>query len=173
MYWYEFPAWWRRQIALRARGFCPDWAKPIDDVFRHALRAKIRKSGLILIAAGAWETTGALADDFQRAGYATVWQPSNHSRTTLGGVAAGVWDGGQLDEREADDLTTFSRRLGRQRAPVITLLDFPRRDRADRAMEAGAAAVLGKPWSNAALIETIEGLIERRSVQREHRKRAA
>ncbi|MGH9818364.1 MAG: hypothetical protein ACRD6I_20055, partial [Candidatus Acidiferrales bacterium] len=27
LYWYEFPAWWRRQLAVRAAGRCPDWAR--------------------------------------------------------------------------------------------------------------------------------------------------
>ena len=27
-YWYDFPNWWRRQLALRAAGRCPDWARP-------------------------------------------------------------------------------------------------------------------------------------------------
>src|SRR5262245_6670790 len=28
LYWYEFPAWWRRQLALRAKGCCPEWSRP-------------------------------------------------------------------------------------------------------------------------------------------------
>src|SRR4051812_25178310 len=27
LYWYEFPAWWRRQLQLRAANRCPDWAR--------------------------------------------------------------------------------------------------------------------------------------------------
>jgi hypothetical protein len=27
LYWYEFPVWWRRQLALRAADRCPEWAR--------------------------------------------------------------------------------------------------------------------------------------------------
>ena len=49
----------------------------------------------------------------------------------------------------------FVRDLARSNAPVVALLDFPRRDRCEVARRAGAAAVLGKPWLNADLIATI------------------
>src|SRR5262245_3805722 len=28
LYWYQFAVWWQRQLALRAAGDCPDWARP-------------------------------------------------------------------------------------------------------------------------------------------------
>ena len=42
----------------------------------------------------------------------------------------------------------------------MVLLDFPRRDRVDWALEAGAAAVLGKPGLNADLVTTLETITE-------------
>jgi hypothetical protein len=27
LYWYEFASWWRRQVALRTAGRCPEWAR--------------------------------------------------------------------------------------------------------------------------------------------------
>ena len=38
LYWYEFAPWWRRQLALRAAGHCPDWARP-DAVGGHSQSA--------------------------------------------------------------------------------------------------------------------------------------
>jgi AmiR/NasT family two-component response regulator len=61
-----------------------------------------------------------------------------------------------LDERESHDLAAFCRRLDRYHTPVIAILDFPRRDRVQRALECGAAAVLGKPWRAEDLLGTIE-----------------
>jgi AmiR/NasT family two-component response regulator len=60
-----------------------------------------------------------------------------------------------LDEHEADDLAAFCRSLTRDRAPVVALLDFPRRERVEIALAAGAAAVLGKPWLNIDLVAAV------------------
>jgi AmiR/NasT family two-component response regulator len=76
------------------------------------------------------------------------------------GVAAGIWDGSQLDVREAHDLAKFCGRLARESAPVIALLDFPRRDRCEIARQAGAVVVLGKPWNNADLMTSLDVVIQ-------------
>src|SRR5215212_7655830 len=34
LYWYEFPAWWRRQLQLRVANRCPDWARPATQLVR-------------------------------------------------------------------------------------------------------------------------------------------
>src|SRR5262245_28822602 len=41
LYWYDFPAWWRRQMRLRAEGRCPDWAK-VPDFGLPAAAGKLR-----------------------------------------------------------------------------------------------------------------------------------
>jgi AmiR/NasT family two-component response regulator len=74
------------------------------------------------------------------------------------GALAGIWDGRQLSESEAHDLTAFCTQMSHDGASVITLLDFPRRDRADYAYEIGAAAVVGKPWFNADLVATLKAI---------------
>jgi AmiR/NasT family two-component response regulator len=58
--------------------------------------------------------------------------------------------------------------MARDGAAVVVLLDFPRRDRVDRAFKAGAAAVLGKPYLNSDLIATLEAI-----AASSHRARAA
>jgi AmiR/NasT family two-component response regulator len=72
------------------------------------------------------------------------------------GVSAGIGDGAQLSDHEAADLAHFCQQMAHHGAPVIALLDFPRRDRMDLARQLGAAAVLGKPWLNAALVSMLE-----------------
>jgi hypothetical protein len=170
LYWYEFPAWWRRQMALRAAGLCPDWARPRESRFRisdFGFRIAAKPSrGLIAICAGYRETADIFAEVLRRAGHATVWQPPGRSVMAVRGAVAGIWDGGQLNDRESDDLSAFCRRLASDNAPVIALLDFPRRDRADHALEIGAAAVLGKPWLNVDVIAMLHATIDRPNVAR-------
>jgi len=181
LYWYEFPAWWRRQLALRASGRCPDWARPgeweigsrIADY--RSIASAIRNSpstsrdlpsGVIVLSVPTRDTREALSDILCEAGFATVWQRNGQPECDVHGAAAGIWDGGQLDEREADGLAIFCRKLSRDAAPVIALLDFPRRDRVQRARELGAAAVLGKPWRNEALLATLQTVMTSERVER-------
>jgi hypothetical protein len=117
------------------------------------------RSGVIILRTVQRDSAETLSDILHCAHYATVWQPLGQRRTLIRGVAAGIWDGGQLSDAEAGDLRTFCNQMARDAAPVLALLDFPRRDRVDHALEIGAAAVLGKPWLNADLMTTLDTLI--------------
>jgi AmiR/NasT family two-component response regulator len=75
-------------------------------------------------------------------------------------IIAGIWEGRQLDAHECARLKQFCGELAARNAPVVAVLDFPRLDRCAQAYELGAAAVVGKPWDNASLLETL-----RRAVQ--------
>jgi DNA-binding response OmpR family regulator len=97
-----------------------------------------------------------LGDAFQQAGYASVWQRRGSADCVVRGATAGIWDGVQLDNREADDLADFCRALSSDAVPVIAMLDFPRRYSVDRALQIGAKSVLGKPWQHEGLIATIQ-----------------
>lgn len=169
-HWYEFPSWWRRQLASRAAGRCPDWARPGDLRFRICdvgyRNMLSRNAGLVVVRAAGRETADVLSDLLMREGYATAWQPIGRSLTPIHGAIAGVWEGGQLSDREADDLSAFCRKLANDGAPVVALLDFPRRDCVDRAREIGAAAVLGKPWLNINLIATLHAIVEQPKLAR-------
>jgi hypothetical protein len=166
-YWYEFPAWWRRQIAMRNAGRCPDWARPINFLPRVAVPGHPRATpSLLVLHATGRESADALADALEQAGYSTVWQPPNRPRPLVRGAVAGIWEGAQLSEREATDLGQFCQQMARDGAPVIALLDFPRRDRVDHALQLGAAAVLGKPWLKSALTMTLENIMSETHVAR-------
>jgi hypothetical protein len=168
LYWYEFPAWWQRQLDLRSAGRCPDWARPDAHRFSTAAchtgpgttRFAARGRDLIALRASHHDTTSILADILHRAGYATVEQSFARKAAQTRGAAAGIWDGGQLSDHETNDLAQFCRRLAIEGAPVVALLDFPRRDRVDLALQLGAAAVLGKPWINVEVIGTLQAVIE-------------
>jgi hypothetical protein len=111
-----------------------------------------------VLSAAVRETAEALSDALQQAGYAALWQPPGRPAPFVRGALAGIWDGGQLNDREEENFAAFCRGLSRDAVPVIALLDFPRRDRCERARELGAAAVLGKPWLNVELVATIESI---------------
>jgi hypothetical protein len=166
-YWYEFPAWWRQQLALRNAGLCPDWSRPTSETLRSSAISNPqstihnRRPGIILLSAANRYIADALADVLHHAGYATIWYPPGRPMLVVRGAIAGIWDGGQLDDREANHLAAFCHTLARDAAPVVALLDFPRCDRYEVAQQCGAAALLGKPWINADLIATIEAIANR------------
>ena len=158
LYWYEFPAWWRRQMRLRAEGRCPDWARVADFGLRSDTGRSQLRAGVIVVRATFRTTADVLSDVFRRAGYAIVWQARGRRRPVVRGAIAGVWDGAQLSDDEANDLAEFCAQLRADAAPVLALLDFPRSDRVDQALTIGASAVFAKPWLNAELIATIDAL---------------
>jgi hypothetical protein len=159
IYWYEFPAWWHRQLRLRAANRCPDWARPASQSPRQIEPGRPRsRSGLIVLRTPQRDNADALADALNQAGHSTAWQRYDRARAQTRGALAGIWDGSQLSDAETTDLAAFCTHMSRDCAPVVVLLDFPRRDRVDRAYEAGATAVLGKPYLNSDLIMTLEAV---------------
>ncbi len=159
LYWYQFTAWWRRQMQLRAANRCPDWARPATQLIRRSVPGhRQSRSGLIVLRTPRRENADALADTLNAVGHSTVWQRYNRSAAQTRGALAGIWDGGQLSDAEAADLAAFCHQMSRDGAPVVVLLDFPRRDRVDRAYEIGVAGVLGKPYLNSDLIATLEAI---------------
>src|SRR3954451_2221931 len=170
VFWYEFPAWWRRQMRLRNAGQCPDWARVPDcglGIGDCGLQEDSgRRSEVILLYTPRRATAEALSDVFNRSGYSTAWQVPGRPRPFVKHVVAGVWDGGQLDDFEAADLAAFCAQSNVDAAPVIAMLDFPRRDRLDLATGVGAAAVLGKPWINNDLVATVDSLVKQRMILR-------
>ena len=167
LHWYEFPSWWRRQLTLRAAGRCPDWSRPGDHRYRFIQTSELSEPGgppprlgLIALRTPHRDTATALSDVLRHTGYATAWQPQGRPTSAVHGALAGIWDGGQLSDREADDLSAFCKRLGNDGAPVMAMLDFPRRDCVARATQFGVTAVLGKPWLNADLLATLQKIVE-------------
>jgi hypothetical protein len=153
VYWYDFPAWWQRQLGLRALGRCPDWAWPAE---RTNTVQQVRSDGVVALQTTCRETGDAIADTLRSCGYTTLWLPPNHRTASLPQIVAGIWEGRQLDDGEATQLADFSRRCA---APVVAILDFPRRHSRNRARQLGATTVLGKPWENASLVMTVQRVV--------------
>src|SRR5690606_6445198 len=114
LYWYEFPPWWRRQLALRSAGQCPDWAHlgmpptPSCGVFADdRTESPTHARGLVVLSAASRDMSGVLADALGQAGYATVWQSPGRMAPAVQGACAGIWEGGQLTERESESLANF------------------------------------------------------------------
>ena len=162
-YWYEFPNWWRRQISLRTAGRCPEWARVEDFVLR------IADCGLkferVAVATESWETVAAISDALRSSGAECVWYWKQKTDQAERRVSAGIWVGGQLSEDESKRLARFCSHLAEMNAPVVALLDFPRSDRVEIAHQAGAAAVLGKPWLNVDLVMTLKYAVEHSNVE--------
>ncbi len=164
LYSYEFVPWWRKQMQLRDARRCPDWARASNlglRIANHGLpnsepgRPRPR-NGLIVLRTNRRDNADALTDVLCHAGFATAWQRHARSRTPIRGAIATIWDGGQLNDAEAAELEWFCAQMARNGAQVVAILDFPRRDRIDRAYEAGAAAVLGKPWFNEDVLSVVD-----------------
>jgi hypothetical protein len=160
LYWYEFCDWWRAEMARRAAEYCPAWAWPVGRETAVSSGDPCSNRGLVLLETTCWDTADTLADVLRRAGFATAWFPPRDANPQVSGATAGVWEGRQLDDAELPRLARFCRRLRPDTAPVVALLDFPRRDRCERARELGVTAVFGKPWRNVDLLVTIERAIE-------------
>jgi hypothetical protein len=168
VFWYDFANWWRRQLALREAGRCPDWALPpaqdscpVADI-GGGIR-QIEPRGMILLATTCWETGEALTAVLRSAGYATAWCRTGGTGITVSGAIAGIWEGRMLDAAELGQLSEFCVPLNRDGTPVIALADFPRFDRCEAAKSAGAAVVIAKPWLNVDLLATIEGIPKRQT----------
>jgi hypothetical protein len=176
VFWYDFPEWWRRQMRLRNAGQCPDWAR-VPDFGLSAVADKLlsdhglpecvgQNLGVILLYTPRRATAEALSDVFNQCGYSTAWHSPGRPRPFVKHVVAGVWDGGQLDDFEAADLAGFCAQSNVDATPVVALLDFPRRDRVDLAMNVGAAVVLAKPWVNNDLVAAVNSLVNQRTILR-------
>jgi hypothetical protein len=172
LYCYEFPAWWRRQMARWSAGRCPDWARAsINDRLCTEYLVQSERphvSGLVVLNVASRETADVLGDVLRNESFSTLWQKPVQQTSVVGGVAAGIWVGGQLSEREADTLGLFCRQMAREGAPVIAMLDFPRRDCVERAVTLGAKTVMGIPWLNTYLVATLKSFV---SVE-QHRRAA-
>ena len=180
IFWYDFPAWWTRQLALLSNGRCPDWHRADASRFRvnvpssqQSEPGRPRPRGAVILQTQSYETGRAISDLLYRAGYASVSQSTNKSQMSVRGIAAGIWEGGQLSDEETSRLCLFTRQLAVQNAPVLACSDFPRRDRVDLAMALGASAIVGKPWINRDLIETLERIVQGEVAKRRRKEYAS
>ncbi len=148
LYWYEFAPWWRAALAKLDEGGCPPWSAPLDGAragrgMGGANFSAIGTSSLVALAADDRAIFETLARALETRGIESIWHRSGEMPLE---VTAGIWDGGQLGERELKRLTDFCRLVRAREGEVVALLDFPRVEHVELTQTAGACAVFGKPY---------------------------
>lgn len=151
LYWYELAPWWRAALARLDGGGCPPWSVPLDGAragrgMGHADFSAIGTPSLVALAAADRAVFETLARALETRGVGAIWQRSGETSDLPLGVTAGIWDGGQLGERELKRLTDFCRLVRARGGEVVALLDFPRAEHIELTQAAGACAVFGKPY---------------------------
>jgi hypothetical protein len=164
IFWHELPRFWNHSIARWGAGLAPRWSQPLTAAEPHlepdprAADAPLHRASCgaprtVAIDAIDFATFEALAAALAPCGWSAVWTP--RGRGALGNAAAGVWDGAQLDPAEVATLAAFAARFDGRPVPVVALVDFPRPEHLALLREAGAAALLGKPYALEALLDAL------------------
>lgn len=148
VYWHQWPARAACELARIAGGLFSSWSLPAtasEEERCLALSGKPNSSrgGLVAVISPHPAMQEWIAAACRRQGFATV-AARPQSETSLGVLAAAVFDGTEARGVELADLRRWAAAVAP--APLIALLDFPRVEDRDRALSAGAAAVLSKPF---------------------------
>lgn len=147
IYWHQWPPRCNQQFARMLRGECCEWGLPVTATEEERLllgteEPAARREGLIAIHTRPYEMEDWLSAVLGGRGYSTVWlRPQRPAHVE--GARAAVFDGSDCREAELEELSHLAATLAP--APVVALLDFPRIEQHDRAIAAGAAAVVSKP----------------------------
>ena len=168
VYWHQWPARFDQEIGSMLRGECSAWGLPVtateeERLLLRAGESTARRGGLIAIHTRPYEMQDWLSAAVRRRGCSTVWlRPPRPARVE--GAVAAIFDASDCRGEEFDQLKRLAATLGRSPlggpAPIIALLDFPRIEDHDRALAAGAAAVLSKPLHEDDLFWELDRLLE-------------
>ena len=172
LYWYEFAPWWRATIETAAAGRTPAWSEPLDDPrsgrqtpLSEAAVTRAREHAntprLLAVDAIDFAVFETLASVLASIGWQCEWRPrGRHEHALAATFDAAIWDGGQLAGNELEALSAFAAAIhgANAAAPVIVLLDFPRVEHLAAVQNAGAAALLAKPYQLAQLVNELERL---------------
>jgi hypothetical protein len=150
----------RLSAGRRAAWNLPRTVADSEQLLYASAQSRPPRAGLIAIHAGRFAAYDALSDACQTAGYSTVWL-APHQPHHVHGAAAIIYDGTSCDRAEAERLSSLA--AMHKPAPIVALLAFPRLEDRDRALQAGAAAVVSKPFLLTDLWWQIEQLIGRTS----------
>ena len=148
LYWYEWKSWWEAASRRQDARYCPHWSQPLEHPQSGRWAAdKLTLSAPLVtqnvsIDCGDYTVYETLAAGLRAYGIDARW---NRAKTAqpLPAPAAGIWDGGQLSERELYQLASFCQAID---GPVVALLDFPRVEHLALAQTAGVSASYAKPY---------------------------
>ncbi len=147
VYWHQWPARAACELARIAGGLFSSWSLPAtasEEERYLALSGKPNsiRDGLVAVISPHPAMQAWIAAACRRQGFATA-EVRPQSETSVGALAAAIFDGSEARGVELAELRRWVAAVAP--APLIALLDFPRVEDRDRALEAGAAAVLSKP----------------------------
>ena len=170
IYWHQWPPRCDQELGRMVRGESSAWGLPVTATEEERLllgadRPVPKQQGLIAIYTQPLQMQEWLSAALRRCGCSTVWlRPPHPSRVE--GAAAAIFDGSDCRGYELAQLEHLA--AGFRPAPTIALLDFPRIDDCNRAMAAGAAAVVSKPlylddlfWQMDRLVQGVEPAVAR------------
>ncbi|QDU94826.1 response regulator [Lignipirellula cremea] len=148
VYWHQWRYRVRRELACLAGKGPSAWTLPrtatdVDRFLQLRETPLAGGQGLVVISAESPLTFETLTDPCLAAGYSTVWLAAS-SRMRQQGAAAALCDFSRADDRNFDQLAVTI--AAADPAPVIALMNFPRRQDRRRALELGAVEVLSKPF---------------------------
>lgn len=148
-YWYELPAWWETARREYEQGLCPSWSAPVEGGFARRTHASIPtlQLGPIAIDCCSLVTFGALVGALKPYGADCHWTRRGALGQAPARLAAGIWDGGQLDAAELVQLQDFAAGIQKRGGQAIALLHFPRREHVDMVRHAGCRMIVAKPYN--------------------------
>lgn len=142
LYWYELASWWHAAQDRLSAGKFPSWSLPLDHLQagRFCSDAScLDLSHTVAVHADDFSVFETLAESLRLANAIPNWA----NREPFTKATAGIFDGGQLDAQQLEQLREFCTQV---EGKVTLLLDFPRREHYEKALKAGASTVLGKPY---------------------------
>lgn len=156
-FWYQWVPRFESALDRVVRGLCSEWGLPetasaAERTLWAAAEPLPRRTGTVVVSARSADTADAVGDVCRAAGF-TPWSApvgcdgrrcSVDGDARESGAVAAIWEGTQCEGHEAEQLARFGQELGG--VPIVALLDFPRLEGHDRAVAAGAASVVGKPF---------------------------
>ncbi|MBN1589262.1 MAG: hypothetical protein JW888_07090 [Pirellulales bacterium] len=148
LYWHQWIAQCHRELDCLSAGSGSTWSLPSTATDEERLLTGPSgpfdgREGLIALCAERYETHEWLTAAARRRGYSTVWLRP-HERVRIDGAKAAVFNGSAFSDYEVAQLRQLRKNLG-PAVPIVALADFPRVEDRDRAVAAGAGAVLSKP----------------------------
>ena len=148
VYWHQWRPQCQQELTRIAAGRASTWALPITVGDEERLLAVSRepfplKKGHIAVVTPLFDMQDWLQRICRRQGYSTSWSRP-HQSIGIEQVAAAIFDADECSGKELDALKHLVDAI--EPAPVLALMDFPRVESRDRALAAGARAVLSKPF---------------------------
>lgn len=159
VYWHQWHARAQQELGWLRQGVGAAWALPMtaseeERILALAEQPIGQREGLVAIVSPHFAMQEWLAAACRRHGYSTLWlRPT--AVPPHAGFTAAIFDTTECRNEAQEALARWAAAV--RPAPVIALLDFPRVDDRDRALAAGAAAVLSKPL----LIEDLFWVLDR------------